>query len=371
MSCQLRLRMALEVKHLFSWDTEYSADSAEFCPISTYEDYLAVGTYQLADPEKALDTSNEGDEAETDSLNAEAKDIPKKRLGRLYLKQKIDEKLCLVQQIDMPAILDMKWCQHEISGTPVLAIANAVGQLLVYRLITAGEKLCLEYQCKFEIEDETLALSLDWSTGKTVSENPLISVSDSKGKINILQLTNGELLLQKRFLAHDFEAWITAFDYWDPNTVFTGGDDCKFRRFDIRAESALPVFTSRVHNAGVTSIQSNCHSEHLLASGSYDETVNLWDTRNMRSPRASTSLGGGVWRLKWHPQGKALLLCACMYNGFHVIDTESMETVVSFNEHQSIAYGVDWWYAMKDSTHIVASASFYDHLLCLWEFKKK
>lgn len=194
--------MALEVKHLFSWDTEYSADSAEFCPISTYEDYLAVGTYQLADPEKALDTSNEGDEAETDSLNAEAKDIPKKRLGRLYLKQKIDEKLCLVQQIDMPAILDMKWCQHEISGTPVLAIANAVGQLLVYRLITAGEKLCLEYQCKFEIEeDETLALSLDWSTGKTVSENPLISVSDSKGKINILQLTNGELLLQKKIFS--------------------------------------------------------------------------------------------------------------------------------------------------------------------------
>lgn len=361
--------MALEVKHLFSWDTEYSADSAEFCPIPLFEDYLAVGTYQLADPEKALDTPEEGGgNPEADS--SEAKDVPKKRLGRLYLKQKIKDKLCLVQKIDMPAILDMKWCQHEISGTPMLAIVNAVGQLLLYRLIRVGEEVCLEYHCKYEIEEEeTLALSLDWSTGKTVSESPLISVSDSKGNVSIIQLTNGELVLQNRFFAHDFEAWITAFDYWNPNTVFTGGDDCKFRRFDIRAESATPVFTSRVHNAGVTSIHSNCHSEHLLASGSYDETVNLWDTRNMRSPCSSTSLGGGVWRLKWQPQGKSLLLCACMYNGFHVIDTKSMETVVSFNEHQSIAYGVDWFYGMKDSTQTVASASFYDHLLCLWEFK--
>lgn len=364
--------MALEVKSLFSWDTEYSADSAEFCPIPPYEDYLAVGTYQLADPEKVLELPKEGEtKLEETSPESQTSDAPKQRLGRIYLKKKTeDEKLCLIQQIDMPAILDMKWCQHEISGKPVLAIVNAIGQLLLYRLTTIENNMNLEFQCKYEIDEkDTLALSLDWSTGKTKSENPLISVSDSKGKINILKLSDQELLLQERFLAHDFEAWITAFDYWNPDTLFTGGDDCKFRRFDLRMDTAMAVSTSRVHDAGVTSIHSNPHSEHLLASGSYDETVKLWDTRNMKSPRDSITLGGGVWRLKWQPHGESLLLCACMYNGFHVVDTQSLQIVASFSDHQSIAYGVDWWYGVKDSTHVVASASFYDHLLCLWKFK--
>jgi len=56
---------------------------------------------------------------------------------------------------------------------------------------------------------------------------------------------------------------------------------------------------------------------------SYDEYLYLWDTRNMRSPASEIKLGGGIWRIKWEPVQAKHILTATMYNGFHVINTES------------------------------------------------
>lgn len=107
--------------------------------------------------------------------------------------------------------------------------------------------------------------------------------------------------------AHDLfgspiEAWIVAFNCHDPHVLFSGADDATLKGWDLRAASTPTFKNTRAHSMGVCSIQFHPHDEHLVAVGSYDEHVSLWDHRNMKTPLALHSTGGGVWRLKWHPQ---------------------------------------------------------------------
>jgi len=114
---------------------------------------------------------------------------------------------------------------------------------------------------------------------------------------------------------------------------------------------------------------------NLIAVGSYDNTVRLFDARKPLVPLTQVDVGGGAWRVKWHPYAnrKADLLVACMHDGFKIVrfdfgaDFTTGEVVKRFNEHGSLAYGADWSFA-KDKTDktVVGSCSFYDHALHLW-----
>ena len=54
------------------------------------------------------------------------------------------------------------------------------------------------------------------------SETPCTAVSDVKGNVTLLKVnaTSVDLLLTLK--AHDYEAWICAFDYWNPEVIYSG-----------------------------------------------------------------------------------------------------------------------------------------------------
>lgn len=81
----------LEVETLHSFDTEYSADSVEWCHQSGHQQIFAVGTYQLEEKEESSSSTV--------------------RKGRIYLFSFDDQKNELVkcQQLETDAILDQKW----------------------------------------------------------------------------------------------------------------------------------------------------------------------------------------------------------------------------------------------------------------------
>ena len=60
--------------------------------------------------------------------------------------------------------------------------------------------------------------------------------------------------------------------------MFSGGDDCKLKCFDVTSGPRC-AFVIKEHTMGVTSILSDARNEFRLFSGSYDEKLNIWDTR--------------------------------------------------------------------------------------------
>lgn len=327
-----------------SFDTGYSADSTEFCPFADRAQYLAVGTYQLTD---------------------EQQENVRIRKGKTYLFD-VNQPLVPKQIIETPAVLDMKWSHSLINDKQVLGIADSIGGFHLYGFNDDDILEQIDHMQATE-DPSVLCLSLDWASRLNKSDKRVVT-SHSNGDINILMPgEGGGYEIEEQWHGHDLEAWIAAFDYWNTNVVYSGADDGLFKGWDIRT-AGVPTFTYKRHMMGVTTMQSNPNKEHMLATGSYDETIYFWDTRSMRAPlNTFQTPGGGIWRLKWHPTLENRLLSASMHAGAFVIDiNEQAEATLktSFLDHESMAYGADWSFADPD---LVASCSFYDHIMHLWK----
>lgn len=349
------------IETVTTFDTVYNADTVEWCPVSPFRNLLVCGTYQL---------------------NEATKD----RFGRLYLLKVSTSSLHVVQQLDIAAIPDCKWCPISVSGKILLAVATTAGQIIVYELKTADcdESVQLVLLCETNLkrESELLALSVSWYANDC-SDDPLLSASDSCGCVTVLQLTSISLSIKHNWKAHSYETWTATFNVFNPSIVYTGGDDSVLTVYDTKAGIHVARITS-AHDSGVTSLLSSPKSSNLFLSGSYDENVRFWDSKYLKSPVEVVNVGGGVWRLKLQPHSNSLLLTACMNGGTKIVDTEDKGVVSEYYGHNSIVYGADWCHFSSydisgqcpDLVHkhyscLIATCSFYDHRLCLSGFYVK
>lgn len=86
------------------------------------------------------------------------------------------------------------------------------GYIIFSHLLRKNENVCSE---------STIPL-LSWQLCFICSNAPMLTTSSSNGCVQVHQLTSGDLTPVSSWKAHDYEAWITAFNYWDTNVVFTG-----------------------------------------------------------------------------------------------------------------------------------------------------
>jgi diphthamide biosynthesis protein 7 len=336
--------------------TDYPPDSIEWCPIRP--DIFACGTY-LYNPENTT------------------------RQGSIYLCQynSSGKTIDVIQHQSTNGILDIKWIQPS-SDCTFLSTVSALGQLSLYSVNDLAKPII----CEEVTNDQTIALAHSWLH----LTNNYVVISDQQGYLTICELdnTNG-LRFSQSWLAHEYECWTCAWDKHDSNIIYSGADDTLFKIWDIR-DCKQAIHINRKHTMGICSIISNENNPYEILTGSFDEYLRQWDKRQINEPLKEIKLGGGVWKIKPHPLNHDILLCACMHNGFVIVDLKTLMIICNYKQHGSLAYGCDWQYkdsvnqladlmddCMNEDTTIcdkkilsdslIASCSFYDKTVHVWK----
>ncbi|KAG8065214.1 hypothetical protein GUJ93_ZPchr0004g38266 [Zizania palustris] len=303
-----------------------NADAVEFCPHHPFHHVLAAATYTLQ--EQNEEPQDRAGTVSLFSVDADEEDA--------------SQRLRLLHTVETAGVFDMKWSPVE----PLLAQADAHGRLVLWHL---------------EQEDG--------------SDKESLSVGLSDGSLSVVSMREDRLEVSEQWSAHQYEVWTCYFDREKPQLLYSGSDDCSFSCWDLRQSPSNIVFQNKKsHHMGVCCIAQNPLEGNMLLTGSYDEYLRVWDMRSMEKPVnvKSLNLGGGVWRIKYHPFIADVVLAACMHNGFAIVKVSSEDATVmeTYCRHESLAYGADWQRrdgaVQNRNSSVVASCSFYDRLLCVW-----
>ena len=338
-----------------SFITDCPPDTIEWCPV--HQDIFACGTY-LYNPESTT------------------------RKGSIYIFRynPLAKTIDIQKHQSTNGILDLKWIQCSLDSY-FLSTISAVGQLSLYTLDNFTKPII----CENVTNNQTLALSHSW----LYSTNNYVVISDQQGYLTICDLdkTNG-LRFSQSWLAHEYECWTCAWDKYDSNIIYSGADDTLLKIWDIR-NCQRATYINRKHTVGICSIISNDDNPYELLTGSFDEFLRQWDKRIMKEPLKEIKLDGGVWKIKAHPLNRNILVCACMQNGFVIVDTKTLRILCNYKRHGSLAYGCDWQsndsinqltelmddcmnespisHAVGLEKNLIASCSFYDKTVHVWK----
>jgi WD40 repeat protein len=288
----------------------------------------------------------------------ELREATRTKHGTIRRVQTVDSIAIAGDVRDMPsAVLDLK-CSSDARHV-ACALSDGSVALLNAELADVASLRCAEN------DTSALALALEWNDRKDTASSRQLCVSYSDGRVALFDVASEQCV--SVWKPHSLEAWTVAFDCWQTSVVMSGADDGRFRVYDLRASTSAPV-ASRQYEMGVTAVQSHTAREHCVAVGSYDESIAVFDLRaGLREPVARHESGGGVWRLKWRPDGADVLLAACMHAGWTTLEFDDSARELRalerwFAPHTSMAYGADW----RADASLIGCCSFYDHCFTLY-----
>ncbi|PTB62461.1 hypothetical protein BBK36DRAFT_1185441 [Trichoderma citrinoviride] len=379
---------------------------AEFCP--AHPEYLVTA------PETQEDDEGGDSPAAPKAQN---------RNGSLVVLKVQGDDISIVQTVMQPsALLDLRFYRDVPEYRDVLAVVSSTGTLAVFKFdplrdASAPLQQLATSRCE-DLDEGVLFLQCNWHP----VARRVIGVTTSTGLARLL-LLDDEWKIAKSAdvdIQNSLEAWCIAFAPVGPAShatnqpisVYCGGDDSMLRyttchwvgEGDEQDPSSIldmpfaPMTIKGQHDAGVTAILplslSTRDHGRLVVTGSYDDHLRVFAIHDLHQSYglkrvqllADANLGGGVWRLNLvdiqttEGSTKIRLLASCMYAGARLVeivsdDGQSWACVVlaRFEEHKSMNYASD----VVPSPHTdggrtrIVSTSFYDKLLCLWEYEPR
>lgn len=320
----------------------------------------------------------------------------------------------LVQTVSQPsALLDLRFNDGKDAEQDILAAVSSTGSLAIFKLDPAKDRASpLQHLVTTRCDDlgeDVLFLQCNWHP----TLRNILAVTTSTGQARLLVLDDQRRISQYVDLDinNTLEAWSIAFSP-TPSTlnenctnvsVYCGGDDsmlrytsCSWPVDGAMAEPEVPFGSMMLkgkHDAGVTAILplqlKTKEGGRVVVTGSYDDHLRVFVifdldiTHGLRRVEevVHENLGGGVWRLNLvsldesenDGSARIVLLASCMHAGARVVELRveaegawTCRVLTRFEEHKSMNYASDY-FPLDSGKLLIASSSFYDKLLCLWE----
>ena len=166
-------------------------------------------------------------------------------------------------------------------------------------------------------------------------------------------VSTGELLEEKT--AHDASCCDVAFSP-DSRHLISAGDQTP-HCWDT--QSRIMVGSLNGHSGNVTSVAYD-QSGKVIATGSIDGTVRLWDRQNFKE-LAIFDHGVNVYDIAFSPNGQRLAT-ACDDNTIRLWDVARHEVVAELNGHADYVHAIAF---SPDGTRIVSASG--DKTLRIWD----
>jgi len=152
----------------------------------------------------------------------------------------------------------------------------------------------------------------------SASDDQTLCLWDINGTVEANQVINAKNV----FTGHTAVVEDVAWHLLHESLFGSVADDHKLCIWDIRAAATnKPSHTVEAHTAEVNCLSFNPYSEFILATGSADKTVALWDLRNLKLKLHSfESHKDEIFQVQWSPHNETILASSGTDRRLHVWD---------------------------------------------------
>lgn len=194
--------------------------------------------------------------------------------------------------------------------------------------------------------------------------------------ISEAKATNEEestILPLQTFKAHEGPVNDVSWNAFHENIFASVADDCQLMLWDTRTTTGRPtVAAASGHEQGVLCVAHNPFSPYLIATGSSDKTIGLFDVRNLSSRlHVFTGHSNEVYQIGWSPHYETVLASSSSDNTVRMYDLRQIgqkeETIFVHSGHCNTV--TDFSFNLSEPW-LMSSIS-YDYCLQLWRMNSE